>query len=165
MASPGPLAWVAALSHLPVTPFTSSATPAGEPAAATVATPSAAPAERGAFDELAGALGAMRATVSALLALAALEARRAGLSLIGMAACVALAAVCVVIAWLGIIAALVLGAMSLGLNTVGALVAGAALNLVVGFVLVRLASGLGTGLWFPATRRQIAGVDAEATAR
>ncbi len=162
MASPDLLAWVAALSQLPVTP----ATPAGEPAAdAAVATPGAAPAQRGAFDELSGTFDAMRVTVSAFVALAALEARRAGLSLIGMAACVAFAAVCAVIAWLGIIAALMLGAISLGLNAAGALVAGAALNLVVGFVLVRLASSLGTGLWFPATRRQIAGVDAEGIAR
>ncbi len=162
MAPLNPFAWSAALSTLLATPSTS----AGEPAADdTLATPGAAPAERGAFHELSGALGAMRATVSALLALAALEARRAGLTLIGLAACIALAAVCVVVAWVAIIAALVLGAMSLGLNTMGALFAGAALNLVVGLVLVRLASGLGTGLWFPATRRQIAGVDAQAAVR
>ena len=111
----------------------------------------------GLIDTLSGALASARATLSNVLDLISLEARRAVLALIWMAALALVAAICMVAAWVGLMAALVMGAVSLGLTPLAAVIAVAALNLAAGAVLIKASIGMSRNLLFSATRRQVAG--------
>jgi hypothetical protein len=115
------------------------------------------PPEPGVFDELSNALVSARAAVSNFLDLLSFEARRAGLALVWMVACGLIAAVCIVAAWLGLMAALVMWAVSMGCSAVLSVIAVALINGVAGFALICVCKGMSQDLMFPATRRQLAG--------
>ena len=114
----------------------------------------------GAFEELSSAFAAVRAALSDFLELIALEARRAGLALVWMVACGLASAVFIVVAWLGLTAALTLWAVSLGLSPIAAAIAIAATNLAAGAGLIQVCIRMSRALLFPAVRRQVAGQSA-----
>jgi hypothetical protein len=111
----------------------------------------------GVLDELSGALASARAAVSGFVDLLSLEARRAGLALMWMVVGAVVAAICMVGAWLGLMAALAMWAVSLGLSPITAVIAVAAINLIAGAVLIYVCIGASRDLLFSATRRQVAG--------
>jgi uncharacterized membrane protein YqjE len=111
----------------------------------------------GVLAELTNTLASARAAAERFLDLASLEARRAGLALVWMIALGLAAAVCAVTAWLGLMAALAVWAVSLGYPPLVAVFVLAALNLAGGVALVYRCVGMSRDLLFPATRRQIAG--------
>ncbi len=116
------------------------------------------PPATGVLGELSGAFTAARVGLAAFLELLSLEARRAGLALVWMLACGFVAAICMVAAWLGLMAAVALWGMTLGLHPIAAAVAIAAINMVAAAVLIRACIGMSKDLRFSATRRQVAGV-------
>lgn len=116
------------------------------------------------FDELSAALGSARAAVSAFFELLTLEARRAGIALVWMLAGAVVGAICVVAAWIGLMAALALGAVSLGVHPITAIVAVSLLNVGAGAGLIYGCIGMSRDLLFPATRRQISGQQRSADA-
>lgn len=111
----------------------------------------------GVLDELSSALAWVRAAVSNFLDLLSLEARRAGLALMWMVVWAVVAAICIVGAWLGLMAALAMWAVSLGFPPIAAVIAVAVINLVAGAVLICVCIGASRDLLFSATRRQVAG--------
>jgi len=111
----------------------------------------------GVFGELWNAFVSARATFSALLELASMEARRAGLTLMWMAICVGIAAFCLGAGWIGLMAALALLAVMTGLPLLAAVLVITLLNLVAGALLIYASAGMTRNLLFPATRRQLAG--------
>lgn len=132
------------------------------PAAGTPAQNDAARAETrlpaaGVLDELSNAFASARAALSNFLDLVSLEARRAGLALLWMVAWGIVAAICIVTAWLGLMAALAMWAVSLGFPSLAAVIAVAVINLIAGAVLICVCIGMSRDLLFSATRRQVAG--------
>ena len=115
------------------------------------------PPTAGVLEELTGTLSSARAALSHFFDLLSLEARRAGLALVWMIALGFAAAICAVTVWLGIMAALAMWAVSLGLHPVAAVVVIASLNLVACAALAYRCIGMSRDLLFPATRRQAAG--------
>ena len=111
----------------------------------------------GVLEELTGTLASARAALSHFLDLVSLEARRAGLALAWMIALGLAAAVCAISAWIGIMAALAMWTVSLGLHPVGAVILLAGLNLALCAGLAFRCIGMSRDLLFPATRRQVAG--------
>jgi len=111
----------------------------------------------GVLAELSGAFTAARVGLAAFLELLSLEARRAGLALVWMLACGFIAAICVVTAWLGLMAAAALWVISLGLPAIAAVMALAAINLLAGAGLMTACMTMSRDLLFSATRRQVAG--------
>ena len=91
-----------------------------------------APRTSGVFGEVAGVLDSVRESLSNFLDLVTLEARRAGLALFWMVAWAIVAAVCIITTWLGLMAALAMWAVSLGLLPIAAIILIAILNLVAG---------------------------------
>jgi hypothetical protein len=112
------------------------------------------------FKELSGTLAAARATFSNFLDLIALETRGAGLALMWMVVWGLVAALCIIAAWLGLMTALGLWAVSLGFSPIATVVAIAAVNLVAGAGLIKLCIYLSRALLFPAVRRQVSGPSA-----
>jgi len=106
---------------------------------------------------LSSALAEARTALSSFLDLVTLEARRAGLALMWMVAVGVAAALCVVVAWLGLTAALAMWAVAGGLPPIAAVVLLAAVHLLAGAGLFYLCAGMSRDLLFPATRRQVAG--------
>ena len=139
--------------------------PAGGGGAATENTPpqssesgeGASPPAAGVLDELSALLAAGRAVVSNFLELVSLEARRAGLTLVWMVACGIVGAVCLVAAWLGLMAALALWAISRGVPVIPAVIAVAVINCLAGAALIYRCVGMSRDLLFSGTRRQLAG--------
>lgn len=117
----------------------------------------ATPPPPGVFDELSNALVSGRASVSNFFDLLSIEARRAGLALVWMVACGFIAAVCILAAWLGLMAALVLWVVSLGSSPLISVLALVAVNGAAGFLLITACKGMSQDLLFSATRRQVAG--------
>jgi uncharacterized membrane protein YqjE len=115
------------------------------------------PPPAGLLDELAGTLGSARAMFSGFLDLLSLEARRAGLALMWMVAWGLVAAICIGGAWMGLMVALVMWAVSLGMPPIAAVVAVAAINLAAGIALFCVCIRMSRDLLFSATRRQLAG--------
>ncbi len=111
----------------------------------------------GVLDALSSALAGARTALSSFLDLVALEARRAGLALMWMVAVGVVAAVCIVVAWLGLMAALVMCAVAWGFPPIAAVILLAAIHLLAGAVLIYLCIGMSRDLLFSATRRQVAG--------
>jgi hypothetical protein len=111
----------------------------------------------GVIDALSSALASARATFSSLLDLIALEARRALLAVIWMVALGLVAALCLVAAWVGLMGALVIGAISFGLTPVFAVISVTLLNVAAAAVLISMGVGKSRDLLFSATRRQVAG--------
>jgi len=112
----------------------------------------------GVLDELSGALASARAALLNFLDLMSLEARRAGLALMWMVAWGFVAAICIVGAWLGLLAAVAMWAVSLGFPPIAAAITFAAINLAAGSVLIYVCIGMSSDLLFSATRRQVAGL-------
>lgn len=113
------------------------------------------PPTAGVLDELAGALAA-RAIISNFLDLMCCEARRAGLALMWMIAWGIFAAIWIVPAWLGLMTALAMWAVSLGVLPIVAVIGVALLNCIAGAVAFCASIGMGHDLLFSATRRQLA---------
>ena len=111
----------------------------------------------GLIDEASGALASVRVVFSSFLQLLTLEARRAGLALMWMVALGVVAAVCIVAAWLGLMAALAMWAVSLGLHPIAAVIAIAVFNTAGAAGLIFVCIGMSRDLLFSATRRQVAG--------
>ena len=111
----------------------------------------------GVFDALSDALASVRSALSNFLDLLSLEARRAGLALMWMVTVGVIAAFCIVAAWLGLMAALAMGAVALGFPPIAAVIVVAAVNLLAGAVLINVSIGMSRDLLFSATRRQLAG--------
>lgn len=111
----------------------------------------------GIIDELSGVFASARAALADFLDLVSLEARRAGLSLMWMVACGVVAAVCIVSAWLGLMAALVIAAVSLGCPLLAAVLAVALINGAAGGLLIYRGISISHDLRFSATRRQLSG--------
>lgn len=120
-------------------------------------TPREQAAPAGVLDELAGLVGSIRVTLSGMIELLSLEAHRAVLTLMWMAVWAVIAAVCMVSAWLGLMTALVLWAVSLGVPAIIATLGVAAINGAAGALLIFLCIRRSRDLLFPATRRQLAG--------
>lgn len=108
------------------------------------------------FGELANTVGAIRRVISDFLELATLEAKRAGISLMWMVACGAIAAILAVTAWLSLVAAVAVWAVSYGISWTAALIAIALVNLVAAALAIWLSMSMSRDLLFSATRRQIA---------
>jgi hypothetical protein len=116
-----------------------------------------APTWGGLMEEVTRAFAAARETVSSTLDLVALEAHRAGAALIWMFIWSAVAVICVVAAWLGLMAALGMWIVSLGAPAIPTVAGVALANLALAGLLVYLSIRMGRNLLFSATRRQIAG--------
>jgi uncharacterized membrane protein YqjE len=119
-----------------------------------VATP---PPTLGVFDELSKVFAFARKTLSDFLELVSLEARGAGLALVWMIVGGVIAAILIVMAWVGLMAALVMFIVSLGMHPIAAAIVVAALNLMAGAGILYWCFGLSRHLLFAATRRQLMG--------
>ena len=109
------------------------------------------------FKELSSALAAARSALSSILDLIALEARGAGLALMWMVIWGLVAALCVIAAWLGVMTALGLWAVSLGFSPIATVIVIAVLNLAAAGGLVMVCIRMSRALLFPAVRRQVSG--------
>lgn len=109
----------------------------------------------GVIGELSNVFASMRATISRLLDLISLEARRAGIAFMGMLVVGLLAAICIGAAWLGLMAVLAMWGVSIGLSSIAAVVAVAVLNLMAGAALIYAGISISRNLLFSATRRQL----------
>jgi hypothetical protein len=118
-----------------------------------VATP---PPTAGVFDELSKVLAYARETLSQFLELVSLEGRRAGLTLVWMFIGGLVAAIFIVTAWTGLMAALAMYVVSLGMLPIAAVIVVAAVNLIAGAGMLYWCIGLSRHLLFAATRRQLA---------
>jgi hypothetical protein len=109
------------------------------------------------LDEMFATVASARAVFSSFFDLLAIEARRAGLALVWMVVWGLVAAICVVGAWVGAMAALAMWAVSLGFPPIAAVVAVSVINLAAGIALFYLCIRMSRALLFSATRRQVAG--------
>lgn len=109
------------------------------------------------FAELETLFAFARETLSGFLELVSLETRQAGLSLLWMLVGGLIAAIFIVTAWAGLMAALALYIVSLGMFPLSAVVVIAAVNLIAGAGMLYWCIGLSRHLLFSATRRQLAG--------
>lgn len=116
--------------------------------------PMAAP---GVLDELGNVLASARATLSNVLDLISLEARRAGVTLVWMVVLGFVAAICLVAAWVGLMAVLALSAVTFGFPLVATVGVLAAINLLACAALIYFCINISRDLLFSATRRQLAG--------
>jgi len=112
----------------------------------------------GVFEELSKLLAFVRETLSDFLELVSLETRRAGLGLVWMIVGGLVATTFIVSAWTGLMAALAIYIVSLGMLPLAAVIAVAAVNLMAGAGMLYWCIGLSRHLLFSATRRQLAGV-------
>lgn len=119
-----------------------------------VATP---PPTVGVFDELSKVFSFARQTLSDFLELVSLEARGAGLALVWMIVGGLIAAILIVMAWAGLMGALVMYIVSLGMLPIAAVIVVAAVNLMAGAGILYWCLGLSRHLLFVATRRQLMG--------
>lgn len=113
---------------------------------------------------IAALLAAARTTVSQFLDLVSLEARRAGLSLAWMVMWAIVAALCLVTAWIGVMAALTLWGLSCGIHPILMLLGLVAANMLACGAALAACARLSSGLLFSATRSQL-GVSAPTTGR
>jgi len=113
------------------------------------------PPPHGVLEELSGTFASARRVISDFLELLSLETRRAGLALVGMVACGAVAAILVVTAWLGLMAALALWAVSLGISWVTAVTVISSANLLAAAIVTSVCIRMSRDLLFPATRGQL----------
>jgi uncharacterized membrane protein YqjE len=107
------------------------------------------------MSQISGAFAGARGWLSDVLDLFTLEAQRAGLTLALMLACGAIGAILVVAAWLGLMTALALWAIALGISWEAALGALAFANLAAAAALFWLCARVSRSLLFSATRRQL----------
>ena len=109
----------------------------------------------GVLKELSDTFASGRRVFSDFLELLSLETRRAGLTLAWMVACGAVAAILVVTAWLGFMAALALWAVSLGVPWAAAVTVISLANLLAAAIMTFVCIRMSRDLLFPATRRQL----------
>jgi hypothetical protein len=109
------------------------------------------------FDEPSSVLTSVRETLSGILDLFSLEARRAGLALVGMIVAGLAAVLCIATGWLWLMSALAMFAVALGLVPVAAVLLTAAISLATGAALILWCIGASRNLLFAATRRQLTG--------
>jgi hypothetical protein len=102
-------------------------------------------------------IGAARETLSGLLELFALETHRAAVAVVWMVALAFVSVMFIVTAWIGLMVALGIWIVSMGLPTISTIIAIASINLAVAAALLYTSIGMVHRLLFPATRRQIAG--------
>lgn len=114
----------------------------------------APPATDGIIGGVADAFNSVRRVFSDLFRLFSLEVRRAGLTFVWMVALGAMAAMLIVTAWLGLMGALALWAVSLGWTWAGTMVAIALANLVSAAIALFSCLVISRNLLFPATLRQ-----------
>jgi uncharacterized membrane protein YqjE len=126
-------------------------TPAGSAGSAAQAPPPKV------LDELSNVLNSARETLSGLLDLFSLEARRAGLALVGMIVAGLAAVLCIATGWLWLMSALAMFAVALGLVPMAAAILTAAISLAAGAALIVWCIGASRNLLFAATRRQLTG--------
>jgi len=107
------------------------------------------------LDEVSDTFASARRVISDFLELLALETRRAGLTLVWMVACGAVAAILAVTAWLGFMAALALWAVSLGFPWGAAVIAISLANLLAAAIMTSVCIRKSRDLLFSATRRQL----------
>ena len=113
------------------------------------------PPPHGVLEELSGTFASARRVISDFLELLSLETRRAGLALVWMVACGAVAAILVVTAWLGLMAALALWAVYLGISWVTAVTVISLVNLLAAVIVTYVCIRMSRDLLFPATRGQL----------
>ena len=113
------------------------------------------PAAKGLLGALGGAFSSARQVVGNFFELITLEARRAGLTLVWMLALGVIAAMLLVSAWLGFMAAVALWLVAFGMTWAGAVALVALANLVAAGVVIVACVKLSRNLLFPATRRQL----------
>jgi uncharacterized membrane protein YqjE len=111
----------------------------------------------GVLGELSNVLASARTTLSSILELISLEARRAGLALLWIIVMGVVAAICIVSAWLGLMAALAMWVISLGFPPIATVIIVALIQLIAAAMLIDVCIGKSRDLLFPATRRQVAG--------
>lgn len=116
----------------------------------------APPATEGMFDELSQAFAFAREALADFLELVSLEGRRAGLGLVWMFVGGLVAAIFIVTAWAGLMAALAMYVVSVGMLPIAAAIMVAAVNLIAGAGILYGCIGLSRRLLFVATRRQFA---------
>lgn len=104
---------------------------------------------------IANAFNSVRRVFSDLFRLFSLEVRRAGLTLMWMVALGAMAAILLVAAWLGLMVALALWAVSLGVSWTSAVVVISLVNLLAAAASLFVCIMMSRNLLFPATRRQL----------
>jgi len=109
----------------------------------------------GVLEELFGTFASARGVISDFLELLSLECRRAGLALVWMVACGAVAAILFVTAWLGSMAALALWAVSLGIPWATAITVISVANLLAAAIVTYVCLRMSRELLFTATRRQL----------
>ena len=127
------------------------AAPDREPPEQGTAPTADAPANAGLIDNAVALWGDLQAVAHDHLALAALEAKRAGQSLVAIVVYGVVIAILAVTAWIGIVAAGVLWLVQLGLNASLAVLIGVVVNLAGVFGLVLLIKQASHALQFPAT--------------
>lgn len=111
----------------------------------------------GVLDELSKLLAFARETLTDFLELVSLETRRAALSLVWMILGGLAATIFIVTAWAGLMAALAIYLVLLGMLPIAAVIVVAAVNLIAGAGTLYWCVGLSRHLLFAATRRQLAG--------
>ena len=114
----------------------------------------APPATDGIIGGVANAFNSVRRIFSDLFRLFSLEVRRAGLTFVWMVALGAMAAMLIVTAWLGLMAALALWAVSFGLTWTNAMIAIALVNILMAVIAMVSCVTISRNLLFPATLRQ-----------
>jgi uncharacterized membrane protein YqjE len=115
------------------------------------------PRPGGVFDELTHVLDSARETLSGFLELFSLEARRAGLALVGMMIAGLVAALCIVTGWMWMMAAVAMLVVSLGLVPLAAALVTAAISMAAGAAVIFWCIAASRNLLFAATRRQLLG--------
>lgn len=115
-------------------------------------TPAAA---EGIGSALLGALASARQALENFAELITFEIRRAGLTLMGMAALGAIAAILFVFAWCSLMAAFALWLVSLSLTWAGAIALVALVNFLAAGAAIGAGIVLSRNLLFPATRRRL----------
>lgn len=116
------------------------------------------PPPLGVFDELSKLLAFARESLSDLLELMSLETRRAGLGLVWMIASGLAATIFILTAWAGLMAALAMYIVSIGMLPLAAVIVVATVNLIAGAGMLYCCFYLSRHLLFAATRRQLARV-------
>ena len=115
----------------------------------------APPATDGVIGGVANAFNSVQRVFSDLFRLFSLEVRRAGVTFVWMLALGAIAALLIVTAWLGLMGALALWAVSLGWTWVSVMVAIALANFLVAAIAMFSCLSISRNLLFSATRRQL----------
>lgn len=114
------------------------------------------PPPSGVLDELSKLLVFARETLSDFFELVSLETRRAGLGLVWMIVGGLIATIFIITAWAGLMAALAMYIVSLGMLPLAAVIVVATVNLIAGAGMLYWCIVLSRHLLFSATRRQLA---------